>query len=116
MSDLQPDSWDGLFYDMKITCYECGKFFEHDEGAYIERRVTNPETIPPVTESTGHGYCSARCANRHHLRKQNSDMQDFESYEETNESILIIAHDGGICGEVLQIQKLRKNRKERDAA
>lgn len=101
---------------MKITCYECGKIFEDDAGFYLERRVTNPEIIPAVTESTGYGYCSEECAERHHMLEKNSEIQDFGNYEETQESVLMSSPDGGVRGEVLRIQELRKSKKGRHAA
>ena len=101
---------------MKINCYECGKLFDSDKGVYIERRITNPEVIPAVTESTGYGYCSEHCAERHHTLERNSDIQDFGNYEETEDSVLIDSPDGGFRGEVLRVQELRRIKKEHDAA
>ena len=101
---------------MKITCYECGKIFDDDAGVYSERRVTNPEVIPAVTESTGYGYCSEQCAERHHQLEKNNEVQDFGNYEETDDSILINSPDGSVRGEVLRMQELRKSKKERHAA
>lgn len=101
---------------MLFTCYECGKKFEGRTGFYLERRITNPEVIPAETENTGYGYCSEQCAERHHLLERNSRMQDFGNYEETQGSVVISTSDGGVRGEILRVQELRKQKKERDAA
>lgn len=90
---------------MKIKCYECKKVFESTQGFYVERRIVNPKTIPAATAPTGYGYCSSECADRHHILEYNSDLQDFGNYEETDSSVVVTSHDGGVRGEILRLRE-----------
>ncbi|PIE31509.1 hypothetical protein CSA56_18055 [candidate division KSB3 bacterium] len=96
---------------MKITCYECGKSFHESNGFYIERRITNPGTIPAESETTGYGYCSEQCADRHHILEQDAELQDLGNYEEADASVVVTSLDGSLRGEVLRVQDLKSPKK-----
>jgi len=91
---------------MLIRCYECQKLFREPHGFYVERHILDPNTIPAQTETTGFGYCSAACAERHHILAHDSELQDFGNYEETNDTILVTTVDGGVRGEFLRRRDL----------
>jgi len=97
---------------MNIRCYECGKLFDESGGFYIERRITNPDTIPAETELTGNGFCSEQCADRHHILEQDTGLQDLGNYEETDSSVVLTALDGGFRGEVLRVRDLKTFREQ----
>ena len=94
---------------MKIKCYECKKLFDATEGFYVERRITNPDVIPASTVPTGYGYCSKECADRRHILEHDIDLQDLGNYEETDSSVVVTSPDGGVRGEILNVQNIRRH-------
>lgn len=89
---------------MKIKCYECKKVFDASKGFYVERRIIDPKTIPATTFPTGYGYCSQECASRRHILEHDIDLQDFGNYEETDATVMVTSHDGGVRGEILRVR------------
>ena len=100
---------------MKTHCYECGREFKAANGFYVERRVTNPDVIPAETELTGYGYCSPECAARHHILEEDIELQDLGNFEEADTSLVMTTPDGGVRGEVLRVEQVRKRKKRQRA-